>query len=65
MMTNYMKTFSSKEAAEYLRLSVNTLANLRSQGKGPVYYRPNSGNVVYYLDDLDAWIKGGDNVDDS
>lgn len=53
-----MNTYNSKEAAEYLKLSVNTLANLRSQGKAPTHYTPNGGRVVYYKEDLDEWIKG-------
>lgn len=49
---------SRKEAAQYLRLTPGTLANLHLQGKGPVYYR--RGNTTYYLmDDLVEWIMAG------
>lgn len=53
------KTLNTNEAAQYLKVSTNTLANWRSQGKDPTYYRAR-GKVIYYKDDLDAWIKSED-----
>lgn len=44
------------EAAAYLRLSVGTLGNWASQGRGPAYHRLESGTVVYAVEDLAAWL---------
>lgn len=50
-------TLDTDEAATYLKISPNTLANWRCQKTGPVYYAP-AGKIIYYKDDLDNWIKG-------
>ena len=42
-------------AAEYLRLSVSTLAKMRLYGNGPVYSKLGR-RVVYRHQDLDAWL---------
>ena len=52
-------TLNTEEAAAYLKVSVNTLANWRSQKKEPKFYAPR-GKVIYYKNDLDAWIKSTD-----
>lgn len=54
------ETLCTKDAAAYLRISPSTLANLRSQGKGPVFRRLTDrkfGNVLYRKEDLDAWVE--------
>ena len=43
------------QAAEYLGLSENTLAQFASQGGGPVYFRVGR-RVMYRQQDLDAWL---------
>lgn len=58
-----MNTLDTDEAAAYLRMSVNTLANWRTQKVGPKYYAPR-GKIIYYKEDLDNWIKG-ETPDDS
>ncbi len=48
-----------EEVAVYLDVTVRTLANWRSSGEGPQYYKPNDKKVYYFKGDLDTWIKGG------
>ena len=43
-------------AAEYLGLSVSTLAKMRLRGDGPVYAKAGPRIVVYDADDLDAYL---------
>ena len=50
----YMDT---PQAAEYLKLSVNTLACWRSRGEGAPFVKI-GGRVRYRLADLDAWADG-------
>jgi len=49
--------FSIGEAATYLEVAAQTLANWRSHSKGPQYYKRNGKKVIYYKSDLDKWIK--------
>ena len=46
------------DAAQYLRLSVSTLAKMRLRGDGPVYSKAGPRIVVYDMADLDAWLAG-------
>ena len=46
----------TSEAAEYLRLSLSTLAKMRVAGKGPRYAKAGSRLIVYDRKDLDAWL---------
>ena len=46
------------DAAQYLRLSVSTLAKMRLRGDGPVYSKAGPRIVVYDVADLDAWLAG-------
>jgi predicted DNA-binding transcriptional regulator AlpA len=48
----YMRT---PDAAKFLGLSARTLEKHRSFGTGP-RYRKLGGRVVYFLDDLKAWV---------
>jgi predicted DNA-binding transcriptional regulator AlpA len=46
---------STKEAADYCKLSPRTMEGYRVKGKGPVYYK--LGNRVRYsVSDLDDWL---------
>lgn len=45
---------TTPEAAGYLRLKPNTLEKMRSSGRGPKF-RGHGRNVVYAIEDLDAW----------
>lgn len=47
-------------AAEYLGLSVKTLAMMRSEGRGPMFVK--RGRVFYFKSDLDHWIEAGGRV---
>ncbi len=47
----------AKHAAVYVGLSDRTLATMRSQGAGPVYYK--RGRIFYFKEDLDKWIEAG------
>jgi excisionase family DNA binding protein len=50
---------TTDQAAEYLGLSRQTLANWRSLGKGPRYAK--RGRIVRYAwRDLDAWLNSPD-----
>ena len=44
----------TKNAAQYLGLSVKTLAMMRSRGDGPRYLK--RGRIFYFREDLDAWL---------
>ena len=41
-------------AANYLGLSVKTLATMRSRGDGPKFLK--RGRIFYFREDLDAWM---------
>lgn len=45
---------TTQEAADYLRLKKNSLEKMRWQGRGPMF-RHHGRNVVYAIEDLDAW----------
>src|SRR5262249_25464619 len=48
-----------KQAAEYLKLSTDTLARLRVSGRGPSYIKFGPGRssmVRYHKTDIDSWI---------
>lgn len=47
----------AKSASAYVGLSQKTLAQMRSQGRGPRFVK--RGKVFYFKDDLDAWIAEG------
>jgi predicted DNA-binding transcriptional regulator AlpA len=49
----YLRT---REAAERLRVAASTLANWRSQGRGPRYARL-GGVIVYPAAELDAFVE--------
>lgn len=42
------------EAAQFLRLEENTLANYRAQKTGPIY-RKHGGTICYHREDLTTW----------
>jgi len=46
-----------EEAAEYMGLSTQTLAQLRFRGSGPIYYKPSTRTVVYKKSDLDKYFE--------
>lgn len=46
----------SRQAGEYLRLAVQTLAKYRVYGTGPVFYKVGR-QVLYDRNDLDAFLK--------
>lgn len=44
------------EVAEFLRVSVQTLANWRSLGRGPVYVQfDDAGSIRYRWSDVEGW----------
>jgi hypothetical protein len=51
------KFLSTREAADYLKVSTGTLENWRYAGDGPKFSKP-KGTVYYALSDLQEWIKG-------
>ena len=53
-------TLTTKEAAVYLGLSSQTLANWRVHGLGPAYLRlgsPGRPRIMYLPEDLDAFLR--------
>lgn len=57
-MTKFLTT---KEAADYLKLSPRCLEAYRVRGGGPPYIKlggPRSGRVRYAIEDLEAWLQG-------
>jgi len=55
---NFMKrALSPAEAAFMFSLSPGTLANWRSQKRGPRFYRLGGHKIVYFLDDLEQWAR--------
>lgn len=52
------RLLTPKEAAGLLRLSPARLAQLRSEKKGPKYYKV-GGSVRYALEDLEGYVKKG------
>lgn len=53
-----MDFISTKEAADFLKYSEQTLAEWRVKGIGPKYYKP-ADKVFYIKDDLIEWVKSG------
>jgi hypothetical protein len=45
-----------REAAEYSRLTVGQLAQLRYLGRGPVYLNPTPRRILYRRSDIDTWL---------
>lgn len=46
----------SKEAAEMIGIAPGTLANLRSQKRGPRYYKQGR-RIVYRRSDVEKWMR--------
>lgn len=46
-------------AAAYINRTPKTLANWRSRGMGPEFVKDPSGQIWYWQDSLDAWIRLG------
>lgn len=46
----------AREAARFLRVSASTLAKWRMRREGPPFHRCGPKIVVYYRDELDAWL---------
>ncbi|MCK4822488.1 helix-turn-helix domain-containing protein [bacterium] len=56
-MTEDYELITPVEAAKICKLSKNTLANLRSQGRGPEY-RKIGGRIRYVKSMFIAWCEG-------
>ena len=56
--TTLHRYLTTKQAAEYLGVSRQTLEIGRYKGSGPIYCRPSNSRLVrYFLPDLDAWMQ--------
>ena len=51
------KLLTAEEAAEFLDIRVGTLAQWRSQGRGPRYIKIEGRLVRYRLADLEAYLE--------
>jgi len=49
------RTITPRQAAEFYNLNLGTLANYRSQKKGPPYLRV-YGKILYRVDQFEAWL---------
>jgi predicted DNA-binding transcriptional regulator AlpA len=45
-----------KEAAQYIGVSLSAMAKWRIRGEGPPFHRLGPRLVVYFKDEIDAWI---------
>ncbi|PKO01660.1 MAG: DNA-binding protein [Chloroflexi bacterium HGW-Chloroflexi-5] len=57
MANQSKKTLTPREFAECYGFSEGTLANLRCQKRGPKYYRVGKRKILYYVDDIEKWIR--------
>jgi len=48
---------TTRQAAEYLGISIHTLYNWRSAGKAPPARRINGGHPFYLRVDIDKWLR--------
>jgi excisionase family DNA binding protein len=53
-----MELLTPKEAGQYLKISVVTLAGWRSKGRGPKFMKTGR-HVKYAKEDLDKYLKAG------
>lgn len=53
---SYRKTITPKEASELFGLNCGTLANLRKQKKGCIYYKRGK-SIFYFIDDVERWLR--------
>ena len=51
------EVMTPQEAADFLRVKVDTLLRWRKDGVGPRYSQPNCRIVRYTREDLLAWLK--------
>jgi len=54
------RPLTTVEAAEYLKMSPGTLRMYRMDGKGPKFHKLPNGLIRYYVEDLEAYVRGGD-----
>jgi hypothetical protein len=52
----FKKAAKPSEIAEIFGLDTGSLANMRSQKRGPKYYKLGRA-VFYFLDDVEAWLR--------
>lgn len=55
-MKSAPETMNEAEAAEFLRMSANTLRNYRVEKRGPKYCK-NGSRVIYRRSDLESWLE--------
>lgn len=57
-MQTHRKACSPEMISELYSIPVGSLANMRSKRKGPKFYKLSGGRkVLYYLEDVEKWIK--------
>ncbi len=54
-MSTHEGVFRPRDAAEYVGLSVATLARMRVDGSGPAFSQLHGNAIGYDREDLDAW----------
>lgn len=57
MANQAKKALTPKEFAECYGFSEGTLANFRYQNRGPKYFRVGQRKILYYIDDIELWIR--------
>lgn len=48
------------EAAQFTRLTVGQLAQLRYLGRGPAYLNPTPRRILYRRSDLESWLSASE-----
>lgn len=61
-MTEY-KVLTTKEAAEFLRISERTLQRWRDENRGPKFTEPEPRVIRYFEADLVRWLEVKEDTD--
>ena len=56
MQSTIARVLRTPQAAAYVGLSASTLEKLRLTGNGPAFQKAGPKIVVYFPEDLDAWL---------
>jgi len=51
------KAASPELISELYGIPTGTLANLRSKREGPQYYKAGKRKVLYFIDDVETWLR--------
>ncbi|MBA3727111.1 MAG: helix-turn-helix domain-containing protein [Armatimonadetes bacterium] len=63
MSADKLDRLKAVEAAQYLRVSRSTLAKWRKSGEGPPHHHCGPRLIIYYRQEIDAWLVACDAAD--